>query len=201
MRGIRYLGITLALLFITAARSEENSPTLQGCVAGVGRDRQRECDRQVFNQIGSTSSVTTLDGGWQLVRTKSPSGGPDAVSVMHVADWKKSDIGLAGLSLQCSQQGIEVILITLERMSRTDRPQVTLRPGTGQTVEFEASAVQAGDALLLPRYASELALGGWTSATELSVDINGKPTPIRGIIPIGGLGAAVRVLVGNCPAR
>ena len=151
--------------------------------------------------MGSGSNVISLNGGWQLVKTKNPSGGADAVSIMHVADTRKSDIGLAGLSLQCGRQGIEVLLITLERMSRSDRPKVTLTTGAGRVVEFEASVVQAGEARVLPRNASELASGDWHRATELSVDIERKPTSIRGTVPIVGLAAAYRILTESCPAR
>jgi hypothetical protein len=119
---------------------------------------------------------------------------------MHVADTVKSDINLAGLNLQCGQQGIEVVLILLEPLSRTARPTVALTAGTSRS-EFEASVVQGGEALLLPQAASSLVAGAWQNATELSVEIETKPSPIRGAVPIGGLPAALRALSPNCAVR
>lgn len=191
----------VVLVSIPTAKSGQPARGLRDCVTGLGAEQQQECDREISKQVGGGSNITPLNGGWQLVKTRNLSGGPDAVSVMHVADTKKSDVGLAGLSLQCGRKGIEVVLITLERMSRSDRPKVALSSGTGPMVQLEASVVQAGDALLLPENASELATGDWQRATELSVEIGSKPTPIRGMVPIGGLAAAYRMLTQSCPAR
>ncbi|GLR88541.1 hypothetical protein GCM10007857_52530 [Bradyrhizobium iriomotense] len=134
------------------------------------------------------------------MRTKNPSGGPDAVSVMHVADSSKSDLSLAGLNLQCGQKGVEVILVTLERRSRADRPKLALST-TGGRSEFEATVVQAGEALLLPQTAADLAAHDWQNSPQLSVEIEAKPAPIRGVIPLMGLAAAMKTLTASCPIR
>lgn len=195
---------TLMLIFAlsaTPARSDPNFRLNRECISNLGRAQQQDCDQHVLEQLRSGSRITTLGDGWQLVKTKSPTGGQDAVSAMRVVDSGKSDIGLAGLSLQCGPQGIEVILVTLGRLSRTDRPKVILTAGNGHTAEFEASVVQAGEALLLPKTASDLAAGDWQTTTELAVEIQAKPGPIRGVIPLGGLAAAFRTLAENCRAR
>jgi hypothetical protein len=199
MKNLHCVLAIIALVSIPDARSQTNSGT-RGCVTGVGAARQQECDSEVSKQVGSGSNIILLDGGWQLVKTKDPSGGPDAVSIMHVADAKRSDIGLAGLSLQCGRQGIEILLIILERMSRGE-PKVTLTSGNGRIAVFDASVVQAGQALLLPRNAAEFATRDWQQANELSVEIEGKSTSIRGTVPIGGLAVAYRLLTESCPAR
>ncbi|MGY4606945.1 hypothetical protein ACVW16_005357 [Bradyrhizobium sp. USDA 4474] len=198
MKSLHCLLALIALVSMPNARSEQTNSG--GCVSGVGAARQKECDSEVSKQVGSASNIMPLSGGWQLVKTKNPSGGPDAVSVMHVADTKRSDMSLAGLSLQCGRRGIEVLLITLERIPRGDRPRVTLTFGSGRVAEFDATVVQAGEALLFPGNAAELATGDWQQTDELSVQIDSKPNSIRGTVPIGGLATAYRLLTANCPA-
>jgi hypothetical protein len=175
-------------------------PELQNCSAGANSDQRRRCDEEAFKQVETRSQTTQLDGGWRLVRTRDPSGSADAISVMHVVDISKSDANLAGLSLQCGKDGIEVILIVLEPLSRSARPAVVFNAGN-KRAEFEASVVQTGEALRLPRAASDLAAGEWQSATELTIEIETKPTPIRGTVPISGLSTAIRLLSENCATR
>lgn len=193
--------VSLLLMPTAGARSEPIAPREGDCVSGASREQQQECDRKISEQVGNASRVTPLGADWQMVRTKSPTRGPDAVAVLHVADSAKSDVSLAGLSLQCGQQGVEVVLVTLDRISRTDRPRVSLAAGTAAPTAFEASVVQAGEALLLPQNASKLAAGDWQKANELSVEIERKPAPLHGVIPIRGLAVALQTLIANCPAR
>jgi hypothetical protein len=190
----------LLLLLAIPARSDPAPPGLPNCSAGASPDQRQRCDEEAFKQVETRSQTIQLDRGWRLVRTRDPRGGADAVSVMHVVDTGKSDASLAGLSLQCSQDGIEVVLIILERLSRTGRPAVILTAGK-KRAEFEASVGQTGEALLLPRAAFDLAAGEWQNANELSVEIETKPTPIRGIVPIGGLSTAIQQLSENCASR
>jgi hypothetical protein len=119
---------------------------------------------------------------------------------MHVVDSAKSDPGLAGLSLRCGAGGIEAILIVLDPLPHSGRPAVILQAGSNRT-EFEASVTQGGEALLLPQAAANLAAGEWQNAAELSIEIAAKPNPIRGMVPIRGLSAALRALSPNCAAK
>ena len=112
----------------------------------------------------------------------------------------KSDIGLAGLSLRCGLASFEVVLITLEPLPRASRPNVILTVGSDRN-QFQASVAQSGDELVLPQAASGLATGKWQSGTELSVEIETQPNPIKGIVPIGGLSAALRLLSPLCAAK
>jgi hypothetical protein len=139
----------LLFLWIGPGWPEPPPPRSLNCLSGATFDQRQKCDEEALGQA-QKSQTTQLDGGWRLVRTRNQSGGADAVSVMHVADTAKSDTGLAGLSLQCGRDGIEVVLIVLERLSRTARPSVTLTAGINR-VEFEASVVQGGEVLLLPQ--------------------------------------------------
>jgi hypothetical protein len=170
------------------------------CASSVSPEQRQRCDDEAFRQIETGSQSTQLEGGWRLVKSRNPDGGADAISAMHVVDSAKSDARLAGLSLQCGRDGIEIVLIVLEPLLRSMRPNVVLITGE-KRAEFEASVIQGGAALLLPADASRLAASDWQGATELSVEIATKPTAIRGAVPIGGLSTALRYLSQNCPAR
>lgn len=194
-----WLAATFAALLTAEARPAAPIPDFPECAPGQAPSQQQKCDDQISAQVGSGSRITSLPGGWQLVRTKHPAGGSEAVSAMHVVDAAKSDVGLAGLSLQCGPQGVGVILVMLERMSRSERPRVTLTPSSGATAQMEASVAQSGETLLLPQEASRLAAGEWQKASKLSVQIEERATLVRGEIPIDGLGAALQALNATCP--
>jgi hypothetical protein len=200
MKRVTLLCAALLVVAVGSGRAEPPRPGMLNCASSVSPEQRQRCDEEAFRQVETGSQSTQLEGGWRLVKSKNPDGGADAVSAMHVVDSVKSDARLAGLNLQCGRDGIEVVLIDLEPVSRSTRPTVVLMTGE-KRAEFEASVIQGGAALLLPADASKLAAGDWQSATELSVEIATKPTAIRGAVPIGGLSTALRYLSQNCPAR
>ena len=143
-------------------------------------------------------------GSWRLVRTRNPSGGPDAVSIMQTADTAKSDLELAGLMLRCREGGFEVLVVLVTPLPPRAHPKVTVTTG-GKSTDFTGTIVPPGAAVLLPQEASELASGSWTRASEISVQVeagqgDGIPA-IRGIVPLTGLKAAVPSLLANCPSQ
>jgi hypothetical protein len=133
---------------------------MQNCTPGARAEQRQRCDEAVSEQLKASSLTTLLDGGWRLVKARDPGGGAETVSVMHVVDTAKSDLSLAGLSLRCGRGGFEVVLIVLEPLPRASRPTVILTAGSNRS-EFEASVVQSGEAVLLPRAASGLAAREW----------------------------------------
>ena len=200
MKRVTLLCAALLVVADGSGRAEPPRPGMLNCASSVSPEQRQRCDEEAFRQVETGSQSTQLEGGWRLVKSRNPDGGADAISAMHVVDSAKSDARLAGLSLQCGRNGIEIVLIVLERLSRSTRPNVVLITGEKQA-EFEASVIQGGAALLLPADASKLAASDWQDATELSVEIATKPTAIRGAVPIGGLSAALRYLSQNCPAQ
>ena len=200
MMRVTLLCAALLVVADGSSRAEPPRPGMLNCASGVSPEQRQRCDEEAFRQVETGSQSTQLEGGWRLVKSRNPDGGADAISVMHVVDSAKSDARLAGLSLQCGRDGIDIVLIVLERLSRSTRPNVVLITGE-KRAEFEASVFQGGAALLLPADASKLAASDWQGATELSVEIATKPTAIRGAVPIGGLSTALRYLSQNCPAR
>src|SRR5262245_40626327 len=92
-------------------RAEPPVPGMLDCKSGVSPERRQRCDEEAFRQVETGSQSTQLEGGWRLVKSRNPEGGADAISVMHVVDSAKSDARLAGLSLRCGRDGVEVVLI------------------------------------------------------------------------------------------
>jgi hypothetical protein len=190
----------LLLSLFPSGRAAAQPAPAQDCSAiSSARDRQR-CEEAFSQSVNASSRTAELGGGWRLVRTTNPRGGTDAISIMHVSDTSKSDFGLAGLTLRCGGAGIETLLIVLEPLEAGSHPPVNLQAGPSQG-QFEGSAIQGGEALLLPRAVSNLAAGPWQTASELAVEIAIKPVPIRGVVPISGLSTALQTLTRSCVLR
>lgn len=202
MHNRRLLG-TIVLLFLIILQTHHllaQGVPAQDCFRLSNPQDRQQCEERFSQSVKASSRTAELDGGWRLVRTPNPQGGPEAVSIMHVSDTAKSDFALAGLTLRCGGTGIEPLLIVLEPLATGSRPQVVLTAGSTQS-QVEASAVQGGLALLLPPMASNLAAGPWQKSNELSVEIAIKPIPIRGIVPISGLSKALQTLTQICTSR
>ncbi len=200
MPRLSVLSVTLLLLLVEGGRTDPAGQDMRHCASGISPEQSRVCDEEAFKQAAAGSQTTQLDGGWRLVKTSNPLGGASAVSVMHMADTTKSDFGMAGLSLQCGPKDIEVVLVLLEQLPRHARPAVVITAGT-RRFEFEASVTQTGQVLVLPQAASTLAANDWQKATELSLQIETKPIPIKGVVSIDGFSSAWRSLSALCVAK
>jgi hypothetical protein len=195
--GKLILAAIASLLFLSQFRTL--NADFRECGAKPAPGDLQRCEDMFARKVESGSRTSQLPGGWRLVRTPDPRGGPDAVSVLHAADTIKSDLNFAGLTFRCGQAGVETLLILLEPLTRGSQYVVRVKGGTTET-PFEAEALQRGEVLLLPPSATALAGGAWQSVPELSVDIAG-PSPIRGSVALGGLAGALSILSPSCPAR
>jgi hypothetical protein len=175
-------------------------PNIQDCRPGARISDRQRCDEAISEQLKAASRTTALDGGWRLVKTKDPFGNSETVSAMRTVDADKSDINLAGLSLNCVSGGIQIALIVLSPIPRTSHPKVILTAGSNRS-EFEGAVTQSGEALLLPPAVTSLAARDWENVPELSIEITTKSNPIRGILPLGGLSSALRSLSRNCAIK
>ena len=171
----------------------------EDCAGKLTSSDRQHCEDMFARQVQAGSRTSQLPGGWRLVKTTDPRGGPEAVSVLHAADTARSDANLAGLTFRCGQTGIETLLIVLEPLARGSRYGVLVKSGSTET-RFEAKALQGGEVLLLPPSATALAGRSWQAVPELSVDIAG-PSPIHGSVPLSGLSGALLALSQSCPAR
>jgi len=137
---------------------------------------------------------------WRLVRTPNPAGGKEAVSIMQTADIVKSDIDLAGLTVRCGENNLETLVVLLTPLPPRAHPKVTVSAG-GASEDFTGTVVPPGAEVLLPQEASALASGPWTAAPELSVQVENDAERVKGVIPLAGLGAALPMLLANCPSQ
>ena len=144
--------------------------------------------------------AATNAGTWRLVRTPNPRGGPDAVSIMQMADTARSDIDLVGLTLRCSDTGFDVLVVFLKPFPPRTRPKVRLTTGA-TTVHLEATVLPPGAAISLPAEAATLVKGSSQSSSELAVEVDDDGNATRGVISLAGLGPALSLLTSNCPSR
>ena len=187
------------LLLLTISQFQPLNAYAQDCTGKLAPGDLRRCEEMFARKVAAGSRTSQLPDGWRLVKTPDPRGGPDAASVLHAADMAKSDLNFAGLTFRCGHLDIETLFILLEPLVRGSRYGVTVKSGSAET-QFEATALQGGEALLLPPSATALAGGSWQAVSELSVDIAG-PSPIRGSVPLSGLSGALQALSQNCPAH
>jgi len=142
-------------------------------------------------------SGSELAGGWRLVHTPNPHGGPDAISIMHTADTSRSDLDLAGLMIRCNGGGTEVVVVLLRMFPLRARPHVLLGE-PGHETRFETTIAAPGTAVLLPGDGKFLVSGSWQIQNDLFIRINDDQTTVAGVVALAGLQAAFKVLVANC---
>jgi hypothetical protein len=201
------IGLNCAVLFLIWSVNpwpmfgQTRAIDAEDCTLRSNSKERIRCFDEFARRTKELNHTSDLPGGWRLVRTPNPNGGADTVSVMHISDTSKSDLALAGLTLRCSRTGgTDVLLVLIEPLDSKSRPTVTIKTDTTQTV-FEAMVVQAGEAVVLPKPASEEALKAWQKASELQIGIASGPRSISGRIEIEGLARALQALSGACVSR
>jgi hypothetical protein len=140
---------------------------------------------------------STLPSGWHLIRTKSPNGSRDAVSVSHTADVDGSDVDFAGVMLRCGEKDVEVIVVAVTPFSPRAKPEVIVHVNS-QEWHFSAHVISPGAELQLPVEATRLAFGLWQSAHELTVEVVSQEQSFSGVVRIEGMGEALAALGVYC---
>ena len=149
---------------------------------------------------GTPQAQANPDGAWRLMRSRSPLGGPDALSIVHTVDISRSDADLAGMMLRCAPGGIEALVIVFDPRPPGSRPWVKVR-ASGAEEKFEAKIVPPFTALLLPAEAVSLLTGRWRTSDELAIEVEAEPLPVKGILSLIGLGPALDGLRTICPPQ
>jgi hypothetical protein len=191
----------IALRLNGAAAQGINEAAFDHCRA-IGEDAARlRCFESITSDKPKPPSARSASiGKWRLVRTPHPQGGKDAVSIMRSAELSGSDPEFAGLMLRCGDREVEVLLAVIGQMSFRERPHVTIKTSNSNG-EFEASIAPPGLLVLLPHEVTDLALGPWRSASDLSVSIADERHTIRGSVRLADLKAASDLLVASCPQQ
>jgi hypothetical protein len=145
----------------------------------------------------SNANQPTLTGGWRLIRTKNPNGGPDAISVSHTADLGLSDVNFAGVMLRCGEEDMEVIVVAVTPFSPRAKPEVTVVT-SAQEWRFNAEVISPGAELQLPIEAIRLAAGPWQSARQLTIQVVSQEQSFSGVVATEGIGQALATLRAYC---
>jgi hypothetical protein len=190
---------TVILLLLFLAGYQPSVGYSQGCSQTLAPLDLRHCEEMFNGQVQAGTRTAQLTGGWRLVRTPDPGGGPEAVAVLHTASASGSDVRFAGVTFRCGRAGIETLLILLVPLVRGAQYDVLLKSSSTEA-HFRAEAVQGGEALLLPQGETALTGGAWQATSDLAVDI-AAPLPIHGAVPLAGLSGAMQTLTQNCPAH
>ena len=148
----------------------------------------------------TTARESKHTGGWRLVRSRDPRGGPDAIAMTRTADFAHSDLNLAGLMLRCAERSFEVLVVLVEPLPPKAKPEVTLGDKTGG-LHLTGTVVPPGAAVLLPAEAATLASGPWQRLSEIAVQVRSEQGQTAGVIPLEGLGEAIQTLLVSCAAR
>ena len=178
-----------------------NASALAPCLLASDQPARLNSFEEARPYSAQSAILAAASGGtWRLVRTPNPRGGPDAVSIMQTADADRSDIDLVGLTLRCSNTGLDVLVVLLKPFPPRTHPKVKLTIG-GTTVHLEATVVPPGAAISLPAEAAMLVKGSWQSSSELAIEVKDDSNATRGVISLEGLGPALSLLTSNCPSR
>ena len=184
------------------------STDVEHCRAIADAAARLRCFESAAGKPRTNSGTRTLGpeaGTWRLVRTPNPSGGPDAVSIMQTADTTRSDFDLAGLALRCQDGGVEVLIVLVGTLSLRSHPKVAVSAG-GKSMDFTATVVPPGASLLLPKTATELATGLWTTTSEMTIQIetgqnDSAPGLIHGVVSLKGLSSSLPSLLAICSTQ
>jgi hypothetical protein len=182
---------------VDGATGQKASTDFGRCLAITDNAARLRCFE---GALGKPQPATSNTGAWRLARAPDPHGGPDGVSIMHTADTSRSDLDLAGLTLRCSENGIEALVVVIEPRAPRSRPRIRIS-ADGDSAAFSASVVQPFSMLQLPNDAATLITGPWKVRSELAIEIEGDGTPVRGSVPLAGLPAALQLLAANCASR
>jgi len=179
-----------------AAEPAQQRDNLQHCRSIPDSAERLQCyEKAAADQTKDLEPAT--EGGWRLLRTPNPQGGPEAVSIMRSADLVQTDPDLAGLMVRCAPKNPEVLIVMMQPAPPGAQPRVDIGPA-GRTVSFTATVLPPGLAILLPDDAAALVQHQWQQAPELSIVVDEGQTKARGVVPMAGLQAALQLLLANC---
>jgi hypothetical protein len=188
----------LAIMADTVAYSSDQASKQEfdHCTAIVDNALRLRCLEELISPQPQSGPSTPND--WRLIRTPDPRGGPDAVSIVRVADLSRSSPEIAGLMIRCQRAAASEVLIALVKpLSPRARPNVRLTTG-GVESTLSGTVVPPGSAILLPLQAEIWATGLGQKPVDLTIVIDDAEMSARGVVPIDDLSAALSNLTSNC---
>ena len=187
---------------VTNALGRDGDPALDRCRAiPDGPARLRCYDESLPKAPPAATLGSSRDiGGWRLVRTPHPRGGPEVVSIMRAADPSRSAAEFVGLMLRCGAPEIEVLPVVIPPLPPRARPKVTIGSGS-DVLEMDATVTSPGAAILLPRQASDAVRARWLRLPRLEIAIAHDGATIGGSVSLEGLVPALQALDAACGTR
>ena len=138
---------------------------------------------------------------WRLVQILQPFTGANLPALLEVADLDRSDPGLIGMMVRCSEKAGEndlvPVLVIADPLPPRATPQVTLR-ASGADVTLKGYVIPTGAGISFPLDIRAKILGPWRNSSELNVTIKTEDTMIKGVIRLTGLFEGLNQLAANC---
>ena len=184
--------------FVQAQALEPRGADL--CKAIPDQGMQARC-YETLNAFGNQREGyrAELPGGWHLSKMQNANGGPDVVSVLHAADFRNSDLNLAGILLQCAGGPVNVLLVVIQPYPPGTTIDVTLKFDNASGFTYLGSVVPPGIMIGLPAEAAASLLRRERSAEELRVQLSyEKGSDIKGIVKLVGFAGAIDALKAMC---
>jgi hypothetical protein len=191
-------GLIIAIMADTLAYSNDqvSMQEFDHCKAMIDNALRLRCLEDLISP--QPQSGPSMPKGWRLIRTPDPRGGPDAVSIVRVADLSRSSPEIAGLMIRCQRAAASEILIALVKpLSPRARPNVRLTTGAVES-RLSGTVVPPGSAILLPLQAEIWANGLGQEPFDLTIVIDDAEMSARGVVPIDDLSGALSNLTSNC---
>jgi hypothetical protein len=134
------------------------------------------------------------------LRTANPTGGPEAISITHVADFSRSDPDLAGLMFRCVEGEVESLIVLITPLPPRAHPNVRIAAGEN-SLELKSDMAPPFTSVRLTPETTALLTGSWQTRPELDVSVESEGTRINGVIVLAGLPAALQSLQVECQSR
>ena len=150
-------------------------------------------------QLVAPSPATPSDaltiGRWRLIRTPSPTGRLEAVSITRPGELSGSDPNFVGLMIRCAEPDLEVLLVMLQPLPPRAHPTIII-DGT----KVDGRVVPPGMIQLPPDFA-KVAKDVWPKRPNLRFSIEEDSVTTKGLVLLDDLDRALDVLTGACPTR
>lgn len=139
---------------------------------------------------------------WRLVQIAQPLTGANLPALLEVAELDRSDPGLIGMMVRCSEEAGEndpvPVFVIADPLPPRATPQVTLR-ASGADLTLEGHVIPTGAGISFPLDIRAKLLGPWRDSSELNVMIKNEDTVIKGVIRLTGLFEGLDQLAAICP--
>jgi hypothetical protein len=185
-----------------AARAQAPEPPGTDLCKAIPDHQMRARCYGMLNAFGNQAGGyrAELPSGWHLSGTQDANSGASLFSLMHAADFRKSDLNFAGIVLRCASGPIEVLLAVIEPYPPRARVNVTLKLDETPELSFVGNVVPPGAMIRLPPEGAAYLSQRIHSVRELRVQLfYEKKLETKGAVDLVGFSDAIDSLKSKCP--